>query len=140
MLSSSDFLIVQLKRFVRNSDGEIQKDNTEIMLEESLSLAPGFFGKSDGTGRYKLRGIVNHIGPNPESGHYIAYVRNGDGDENEWLLFDDENGSIVPFDAVAATGTEFYLALYEWSEDLKPAVKPAAVEIVDEMKDDVTEQ
>ena len=44
----------------------------------------------NGHGRYKLRGIISHMGSSPYSGHYVAHIeKNG-----KWYLFNDEKVAI----------------------------------------------
>lgn len=47
----------------------------------------------DGTGRYRLRGFISHIGRNTGSGHYVAHIRKSvPGHEGEhWVIFNDQS-------------------------------------------------
>jgi len=40
----------------------------------------------DGEGKYKLVGLVSHIGKNTGSGHYVAHLKKDD----KWVIFNDE--------------------------------------------------
>lgn len=40
----------------------------------------------DGEGKYKLVGLVSHIGKNTGSGHYVAHLKKND----KWVIFNDE--------------------------------------------------
>mmetsp|Transcript_558 Transcript_558/g.975 ORF Transcript_558/g.975 Transcript_558/m.975 type:complete len:936 (+) Transcript_558:715-3522(+) len=42
----------------------------------------------DGEGKYRLVGLVSHIGKNTTSGHYVAHLK---GHNNKWAIFNDEN-------------------------------------------------
>jgi ubiquitin carboxyl-terminal hydrolase 5/13 len=44
----------------------------------------------DGSGKYKLRGIISHMGTSPHSGHYVAHVKR----DGKWYLFNDEKVAI----------------------------------------------
>lgn len=35
---------------------------------------------------YRLKAVIIHLGKSVHSGHYVAYVRSGEG----WVLFNDE--------------------------------------------------
>ena len=40
----------------------------------------------DGEGKYKLTGMISHIGKHTGSGHYVAHLLRGD----KWIIFNDE--------------------------------------------------
>ncbi len=44
----------------------------------------------DGDGKYKLIGLVSHIGKNTGSGHYVAHLKKND----KWVIFNDEKVAI----------------------------------------------
>jgi len=44
----------------------------------------------DGDGRYRLTGLVSHIGKNTGSGHYVAHLRK----DEQWVIFNDEKVAI----------------------------------------------
>lgn len=46
---------------------------------------------SNNSGFYQLNAVLTHKGRSSSSGHYVAWVRR---QQNEWLMFDDEN--VVP--------------------------------------------
>ncbi|CAL2028774.1 unnamed protein product [Caenorhabditis brenneri] len=41
---------------------------------------------SDGSGKYKLIGMISHMGSRPDSGHYVAHMLK----DGKWVLFNDE--------------------------------------------------
>ena len=41
----------------------------------------------DGDAVYELKGLVSHIGANTACGHYVAHLRDADGN---FVIFDDE--------------------------------------------------
>ncbi|PIA38480.1 hypothetical protein AQUCO_02800292v1 [Aquilegia coerulea] len=43
-------------------------------------------GLPDGGGRYKLKGIVSHIGTSTHCGHYVAHVHK----DGRWVIFNDD--------------------------------------------------
>ncbi|KAF5187537.1 Ubiquitin carboxyl-terminal hydrolase [Thalictrum thalictroides] len=43
-------------------------------------------GLPDGGGRYKLKGIVSHIGTSTHCGHYVAHVHK----DGKWVIFNDD--------------------------------------------------
>ena len=58
--------------------------------------------------RYRLKAFISHKGPSVHSGHYVAHIRQGDGEE--WVLFNDEK--VVKADAESV---KMYKALaYMW--------------------------
>ncbi|CAI2296626.1 unnamed protein product [Caenorhabditis sp. 36 PRJEB53466] len=44
----------------------------------------------DGSGRYKLIGMISHMGSRPDCGHYVAHVYK----DGRWVLFNDEKVAI----------------------------------------------
>lgn len=57
-----------------------------------VTAPPSTVGSSGGhvgaaTGRYELLGVLTHKGRSADSGHYVAWVKQGDG---QWIQFDDE--------------------------------------------------
>ena len=44
----------------------------------------------DGDGRYRLTGLVSHIGKNTGSGHYVAHLRK----DEQWVIFNDDKVAI----------------------------------------------
>ena len=49
--------------------------------------APGADDMDDGDAVYELKGLVSHIGANTACGHYVAHLRDADGN---FVIFDDE--------------------------------------------------
>lgn len=39
---------------------------------------------------YRLRSFISHKGPSVHSGHYVAHVRQGNQQSDDWVLFNDE--------------------------------------------------
>ena len=66
-------------------------DGAISRLQRSNSATEGAAAPSnkifeDGDGKYKLMGLVSHIGKNTESGHYVAHLKK----EGKWVIFNDE--------------------------------------------------
>jgi ubiquitin C-terminal hydrolase len=45
--------------------------------------------------KYRLNGLIQHLGHSVNSGHYIAAMRGFDG--QSWFKYDDESVSVVDF-------------------------------------------
>jgi ubiquitin C-terminal hydrolase len=74
----------------------IAKNKDQVVVAESFDLN-AFVPKPTETSRkYKLSGMVHHHGSTPSSGHYTADAVRVDGDERQWVSFDD--GSAWPAD------------------------------------------
>jgi ubiquitin carboxyl-terminal hydrolase 5/13 len=67
-------------------DGAITKLQSNSATEVVGSTTPSSKTLEDGDGRYKLVGLVSHIGKNTESGHYVAHLKK----EGKWVIFNDE--------------------------------------------------
>ena len=65
----------------------------------------------DGPGRYRLRGMVSHVGKNTSSGHYVchALVDQGQGQGEKWVIFNDSNVAL----SEAPPKEHAYLYLFE---------------------------
>ncbi|KZT05667.1 cysteine proteinase [Laetiporus sulphureus 93-53] len=76
-------LTIHLKRFSPMG----RKIAHQINYDERLSLQPvmseGEYGPT-----YKLYGVISHAGGGPNSGHYYAHVKGGDG---QWYEMNDES-------------------------------------------------
>jgi ubiquitin carboxyl-terminal hydrolase 5/13 len=59
----------------------------------------------DGPGKYKLMGMISHIGKNTGSGHYVAHIKR----DGKWIIFNDEK---VAFSANPPT-QHAYLYLFQ---------------------------
>lgn len=67
-----DGAIAQLQSTSNNSSADTSSD----------AAAP----LEDGEGKYRLAGLVSHIGKNTGSGHYVAHLKKDD----KWVIFNDE--------------------------------------------------
>lgn len=65
-------------------DGAISRlsTNSTSVAAPPASTSP----LEDGEGKYKLVGLVSHIGKNTGSGHYVAHLKKDD----KWVIFNDE--------------------------------------------------
>ena len=72
---------------------------------------------------YQLQGAVVHLGPSPDSGHYVAIARHQQGRE-EWWIYDDADRRIAtpeqvstlenPYKGYAGYGNmQSYIVVYE---------------------------
>ena len=98
-------LIVHLKRFVSNMFGDTKKVNKFIEFPTELDLAPystGFQSR-----KYELYAVLVHIGRGLHSGHYVSYVKAGNG---VWYQMDDEDVRQVSVDDVMRQ--QAYLLFY----------------------------
>lgn len=89
-----NILAVHLKRFkFQEQLGRFSKLTNRVCFTEHLRL----FNTADETPNsermYELSAIIVHIGSGPHHGHYVAVVKN----RNQWLLLDDEEVIVSPF-------------------------------------------
>jgi hypothetical protein len=92
-------LVIQIKRQLNFEEGRVVRH--DVSLEEHLEL-PGF-------PRMALCGVVSHVGPTPQSGHYTAMCRNGAGDM--WI-YDDHRVAELHMDVGHWKGRNVALAVY----------------------------
>eukprot|EP01068_Selenidium_serpulae_P007541 Selendium_serpulae@DN4747_c0_g1_i10.p1 len=114
-----NILVVQLKRFVQ-IDRFCRSKNTEYVdFPEDLDMAQYVINpKTDGTTlRYKLIGVVNHLGDDSAYGHYTAYVKimikkPDGGTEWIWHSANDTSVRVVPRDEPVQSARA-YLLFYQ---------------------------
>lgn len=85
-------LVLQLKRYIWDKNGEPQKDHTPVILKEFLDLQPYHDKKTTVTSslKYQLRAIITHEGVSLEKGHYICDKFSDSGDVDEgWYEMND---------------------------------------------------
>jgi len=70
-ITGSEFFIVHITRAMLNGE----KDKTQFDLQLS----------EDGNFPYQVIGFIVHIGETSNRGHYVAYIKNGDG----WICKND---------------------------------------------------
>ncbi|GBF87466.1 hypothetical protein Rsub_00177 [Raphidocelis subcapitata] len=113
-------LALCLKRF---GLGRFSKINRRVAVGEALSLAPFMAeGAMDqGPVDYSLYAVIVHLDHMNSTtyGHYVAYVRAGDG---RWYLCDDD--SVVPVSLGKVLSANAYMLFYE-RDTPKPAPNPA---------------
>ena len=76
-------LILQLKRFRYNSNGEAEKVLCNVSIPHYLSL--GDIDSTIESSKYRLSGMIEHKGQTSLSGHYTANIRL----DNEWYRCND---------------------------------------------------
>ena len=65
-----------------NLDGAIASIQDKKAAADSASNVE----LDDGPGKYKMAGMVSHIGKNTGSGHYVAHIKR----DGKWVIFNDE--------------------------------------------------
>ena len=65
-----------------NAIANLQSNSTA----DPSSASPTTRILEDGDGKYRLMGLVSHIGKNTESGHYVAHLKK----DGKWVIFNDE--------------------------------------------------
>ncbi|CAN1775164.1 Ubiquitin carboxyl-terminal hydrolase 14 [Linum perenne] len=86
------------RKALKASDGDIEKATDWIFnnpgasgpsdmdtTTSSSTAATANVGLADGGGKYRLFGIVSHIGTSTQCGHYVAHIRK----EGRWVIFND---------------------------------------------------
>ncbi|PNT68474.1 uncharacterized protein LOC100832053 [Brachypodium distachyon] len=110
-------LTIQLKRY----KDDLTKMRGHVSFKEILDVGP-FMDPScedKGDSRYRLVGVIEHLGANLGGGHYIAYVRAGCNEQSSgassWVCANDHNISQVSLQEVLRC--EAYVLFYERMED-----------------------
>ena len=85
-------LNLQLNRFQFDMQlGRKKKLNSAIQFPEELDMAE-FLGPEAKNTKYCLTGVLMHVGPDANHGHYIAHIQ--DMETGSWFKFSDE--TVVP--------------------------------------------
>ena len=98
-----DITIIQIKR-PQYESSSTEKDTTCVDIPHHIDR-----------GRLELKVIIDHIGAETESGHYIAKCWNRD--ENEWYAYDDDKTRIISQDELQSS--DAYLLIYEATKETK---------------------
>ena len=101
ILSTPKVLVLQLKRFKG-----LQKIEDFVRFPLNLRLNYESVGNEQHQ-LYRLTGVVCHIGPSIEHGHYVAYIFA----DEKWLKADDKTVREVRYETVKRK--EVYLLFYE---------------------------
>ena len=122
--STSNYLMVQLKRFEYNLFGDINKIFSKVEKEENISVNDENFS---------LKGVIYHYGPYGQ-GHYVSEIKRGE----EWLLMDDEKVSKSSNLREGPVNFQGYIYLYkkEKKESIEEAqgIKNVASITIDDKK------
>ncbi|KZV24718.1 ubiquitin carboxyl-terminal hydrolase 2-like [Dorcoceras hygrometricum] len=105
-------LTIHLKRFSQDARGRLSKLNGHVNFRDTIDLNP-YLNTSCTNGEkrtYRLLGAVEHSG-SMRSGHYVAYVRGGQGDSTMWYYASDTHVCQVPLEKVLSC--DAYILFYE---------------------------
>ncbi|MDP1609327.1 MAG: hypothetical protein Q8L98_08470 [Chlamydiales bacterium] len=81
---SFDQPLENLVFFIKLFDAMGNKIHTPVEVPERLDLAPQHLGlKQEAKIAYELTGFIEHVGPTPNTGHYIGYVSRKDSQGNK---------------------------------------------------------
>ncbi|XP_075512106.1 ubiquitin carboxyl-terminal hydrolase 2-like isoform X1 [Primulina tabacum] len=105
-------LTVHLKRFSQDSRGRLSKLNGHVNFRETIDLNPYLNPRCTNGEKhtYRLLGAVEHSG-SMRSGHYVAYVRGGQGDSTIWYYASDTHVRQVSLEEVLSC--DAYILFYE---------------------------
>ncbi|KAL5636703.1 hypothetical protein ACGC1H_000612 [Rhizoctonia solani] len=103
-------LTIHLKRFSPTGRKIVNSITYPEVLDLQKFMSEGQKGK-----RYVLNGIINHLGPGPNSGHYTAYVRGADG---RWTAMDDE--VVTPCSSPPLNPKNAYVLFYIQTDKAHP--------------------
>lgn len=105
---TSDILVIQLERFSKIGPNQIKNDK-EIFYPDTLDLTQYAQGPGKDSAKYKLYGVIIHIG-SMFGGHYIAVCHDND-NPNKWHLYDDDR--VREVDQNGAHNGKAYILFYE---------------------------
>ncbi|GAA99001.1 uncharacterized protein L969DRAFT_76895 [Mixia osmundae IAM 14324] len=115
--SPPQVLTLHLKRFTPLG----KKIGRSIGFDEDLNLGR-HTSEDHGKGlRYRLYGIVHHAGGGPQSGHYIAHVRDSVG---SWNRMDDSH--VSPSERMPRQSSTAYVLFYARDVSLSAAINGAS--------------
>lgn len=110
-MSLPQTMMITLQRFISRDDGQTEKLNYKISLDDEIDLAEHCMDEITGSKRYRLVGIVVHRGQTAFGGHYVSYVR----DREQWYLLNDETVTPIvgSIDDIEELKTDAYILRYE---------------------------
>jgi len=77
---------LQAKFLPQRKKEQEKKDSSEVSSSTSTTPSGPYVNK---TGQYELVAVVTHQGMSADGGHYVAWVRQSD-DQDDWLEFNDK--------------------------------------------------
>lgn len=86
------------------------EDTTTSAVPSSPSAKPEVAGSKDFPAKYVLKAFISHKGPSVHSGHYVAHIKQGNGD---WVLFNDEKVVKADRESVEDLKKLAYLYVFE---------------------------
>ncbi|KAL4591061.1 hypothetical protein LXL04_004009 [Taraxacum kok-saghyz] len=96
-------LTIHLKRLSQDARGRLSKLNGHVDFQDIIYLHPYMDpSKNDGRYRYRLIGVVEHLG-SAKGGHYVAYVRGGLRDDWLWYHASDAHVREVSLEETQTT-------------------------------------
>ena len=110
-MSLPQTMMITLQRFISRDNGQTEKLNYKISLDDEIDLAEHCMDEITGSKRYRLVGIVVHRGQTAFGGHYVSYVR----DREQWYLLNDATVTPVVgnIDDIEELKTDAYILRYE---------------------------
>lgn len=116
-------LVLHLLRFRPNMERrQYEKIQDEVKLPQELDLRKclekdrlparplaGIGAAGEGSTKYGLRAVIEHIGSSPRSGHYICYARSAD---TRWRKYNDERVVELPGGLPAEVNKTAYILFY----------------------------
>ncbi|WVW79276.1 hypothetical protein I302_101243 [Kwoniella bestiolae CBS 10118] len=133
MISDMGFTANQARKALRESDGNPERaiewlfSNPGDPGEDSAPSSSGndattsnsakdVGGSSSLPAKYRLKAFISHKGPSVHSGHYVTTIRNPSadgGNEDDWVLFNDEKVVKAPEGGGEDMRGKAYLYVYE---------------------------
>jgi uncharacterized UBP type Zn finger protein len=88
-------LCIQLSRFSFDySRGVPLKHNHRVAFEQVMDLAK--YTETPAVAcKYRLRGVLVHLGPSANQGHYYSIIRSDEGDGSTFLKYNDNHVSVA---------------------------------------------
>ncbi|KAK4768047.1 hypothetical protein SAY87_003188 [Trapa incisa] len=85
VLKASGGDIEKAMDWIFSNPGASTSSNMDAVVTSSSTSNPSNANLPDGAGKYRLIGIVSHIGTSTHCGHYVAYIYK----DGRWAIFND---------------------------------------------------
>jgi ubiquitin carboxyl-terminal hydrolase 5/13 len=83
LIDKDPYLLMQIFKIwqddLDSAIASLQDKNAQADASANVEL-------DDGPGKYKMVGMISHIGKNTGSGHYVAHIKR----DGKWVIFNDE--------------------------------------------------
>lgn len=76
--------------YIFSHQDELDMEEIQVESPSSSSVAATNKNYRDGTGKYRLKAFISHMGTSSQVGHYVCHILKDD----QWIIFNDSKVQI----------------------------------------------